>query len=156
MSSTILLLRHAEEASEEGSMDLSAGGRRRATRLANYLPREFGPPHALFVAEPSGASVRCYLTLRPLADALALRIDGSYKAREFGLLAWKLLADPELANKTIVVCWSHTDLPALATALGVVGGDFPRRWKDETFNLIVRLTHKQRGSTKAKSFVQPF
>ena len=102
MPKTILLLRHGEEPKDPKSLDLSAAGRERAEKLASFIPKYFGRPDFIFAAAPTDASVRSYLTVRPLADSIDGCIDGSYKAREFGLLASKLLADPPLlwANRS--------------------------------------------------------
>lgn len=156
MSKTILLLRHAEEPKDPASLDLSQSGRNRAEKLASFIPAQFGVPDFVFAASPTGTSVRAYLTMRPLADALKARIDGSYKARDFGPLASKLLNDPVFVSKLIVVCWTHSELPALANSLHVRPGDFPKRWDEKVFNLIFRLAYKQRVTPKVKKFPQPF
>jgi broad specificity phosphatase PhoE len=83
MSKKIILLRHAEEPEDGDSLDLSEAGRTRAEKLASYIPKTFGKPRFLFAAAPSDKSVRCYLTLRPLADRLRLNIEGTYEEREF-------------------------------------------------------------------------
>jgi hypothetical protein len=42
-------------------------------------------------------------------------------------LAKHILSDPNLAGKTVVICWVHDYLPALAKAFGVKPE--PARWK---------------------------
>jgi hypothetical protein len=156
MPKTTLLLRHAEEPKEQASLDLSQAGRNRADKLSSFIPSEFGVPDFVFAASPTDASVRAYLTMRPLADATKRRIDGSYKARDFGALASKLLNDPAFAGKLIVVCWTHSELPALASSLNVRLGDFPEQWDEKVFNLIFRLAYKQGARPKVKKIPQPF
>ena len=120
MSKIVLLLRHGEEPKEQSSLDLSEIGRTRARKLAAFIPKQFGAPDFIFAASPTGASVRSYLTMRQLADTIKSRIDGSYKARDFAQLASKVLADPAFDDKVIVICWTHSELPALASALNNV------------------------------------
>jgi hypothetical protein len=156
MPKTILLLRHGEEPKDTNSLDLSDTGRDRAEKLATFIPKQFGPPDFIFAAAPTGASVRPYLTVRPLTDSIEGRIDGSYKARDFGMLASKLLADPAFVGKVIVVCWTHSELPALASSLNVRLGDFPEKWDEKVFNLIFQLTYKERARPKVKKVGQPF
>jgi hypothetical protein len=156
MPKTILLLRHGEEPEEANSLDLSEGGRKRALKLASFIPKRFGLPDMIFAASPTGASVRAYLTMRPLSDSISVRIDGSYKARDFGALAYKLLADPACVGKTIVVCWTHTELPALASSLHAPLADFPEQWDDTVFDLIFQLVYKGGGRPKVKKVAQPF
>ena len=98
MSKKIILLRHAEKTADGDSLDLSEAGRTRAEKLASYIPKTFGKPGFLFAAAPSDSSVRCYLTLRPLADRLQLNIEGTYEEREFAALSGKLLADLQYAT----------------------------------------------------------
>ena len=155
MSKTIVLLRHGEEPRDWSSLDLSAIGRNRAQRLASFIPKHFGVPDFVFAATPTGDSVRAYLTMRPLVDATKGRINGSYKAREFGLLASKLLVDPAFVGKVIVVCWTHTELPALAASLNVRSGDFPERWDEKVFDLIFKLAYKDRARPKVRKVAQP-
>ena len=156
MPTTILLLRHGEEPKATSSLDLSDAGRDRAEKLASFIPRQFGRPDFIFAAAPTDASVRCYLTVRPLADSIETLIDGSYKARDFRMLASKLLADPAFVGKSIVVCWTHSELPALASSLNVRLGDFPEKWDEKVFNLIFQLTYKERARPKVKKVGQPF
>jgi phosphohistidine phosphatase SixA len=155
MPKTILLLRHGEEPKDTNSLDLSDTGRDRAEKLASFIPKQFGRPDFIFAAAPTGASVRCYLTLRPLADCIKGSVDGSYKAREFGMLASKLLADPAFVGKSIAVCWTHSELPALASSLNVRLQDFPEIWDEKVFNLIFQLTYKERARPKVKKVHQP-
>ncbi len=156
MSKKILLLRHAEEPDDDDQLDLSEEGRQRAERLSTYIPKTFGRPAFLFAAAPSSSSVRCYLTLRPLADRLRLSIDGSYEDREFGMLASKLLSDPAFDSALAVVAWTHKQLSALASALKVSRDDFPAKWDEDAFDLIFELTWKTRAGPKVKRIKQPF
>jgi len=156
MPTSILLLRHGEEPKDLRSLDLSVAGCERAEKLARFIPKQFGVPDFVFAAAPTGASARSFLTMRPLAESIEARIDGSYKARNFGALASKLLADPAFFDKMIVVCWTHNELPALASSLNVRMGEFPERWDDKVFNLIFQLSYKQRSRPKVKKIAQPF
>ncbi len=149
-------MRHAEEPAIDGSLDLSDLGRARAERLAPYLAKKFGRPDFIHVAAPTESSARCYLTMRPLADAAGVTIDGRYKSLEFGLLAARLLADPAYTGKSSFVCWTHKDLPALAGALDVRVEDFPLRWDERVFDHVYLLSYKRRGRPQVKRFIQRF
>ena len=94
--------------------------------------------------------------MRQLADSIKSRIDGSYKARDFAQLASKVLADPAFDDKLIVICWTHSELPALASSLNIRTGDFPEQWDEQVFNLIFQLTYKDRARPKVKRVAQPF
>jgi len=157
MPKKIVLLRHAEEPPPEtDSMDLSKAGRRRAEKLAKYIPQTFGKPAYLFAASPGADSVRAYLTLRPLADATGLVIDGSYESREFAVLANKLLHDPRFDDACIVVAWTHKELPTLGSALGAPRNAFPKEWYEGVFDLCFEFTYKKSTSPKVRRVEQPF
>ena len=156
MPKKIVLLRHAEEADVENSLDLSPEGRLRAGKLAKYIPKVFGTPQFVFAAAPSDSSVRCYLTVRELADVLDLQVDGSYKANEFALLATKLFGDPAFDDAIVVIAWTHKELPSLAAYLNVRRSDFPRSWDEEVFNVTYELTYRRGGHPKVKRIKQPF
>ena len=94
MSKAILLLRHGEEPAIQPNLDLSSDGQKRAERLAKFIPKEFGKPGSIFVASPSSSSVRCYLTMRPLATALKATIDASFKREDYAPLAFKSKSRP--------------------------------------------------------------
>jgi hypothetical protein len=137
-------------------MDLSKSGRRRAEKLAKYIPQTFGKPDYLFAASPVADSVRAYLTLRPLADASGLVIDGSYKSTEFVYLSSKLLHDPRFDDSRIVVAWTHKELPTLGSALGAPRDALPKQWEDNVFDLCFALTYKKSASPKVRRLKQPF
>ncbi|MBU6401848.1 MAG: histidine phosphatase family protein [Verrucomicrobia bacterium] len=138
----IILLRHAEKPLNQREVHLSAQGRQRAVALVPFLTTTpalvtNGLPVALFATRPTrhDHSRRPYETLTPLAQHLRLRIQTPYPAAGYAALAERILADPAYDGKTVVVCWVHTHLPALAKALGVrakvpswPGGVYDRVW----------------------------
>jgi phosphohistidine phosphatase SixA len=156
MPKTILLLRHGEEPEVKPNPDLSREGQSRAERLAKYIPKQFGKPGHIFAASPSSSSVRSYLTMRPLAAALHLTVDTSFKGEDFAPLAFKLLGDPSLRNELIVVCWSHNELPSLAAYLNVRRRDFPTCWPDEVYDQIFALSYGRGARPTVKAVTQPF
>jgi len=156
MSKTILLLRHGDEPAVQPNPDLSSDGQKRAERLAKFIPKEFGKPGSIFAASPSSSSVRCYLTMRPLAAALKTTVDASFKGEDFAPLAFKLLGDPSLRNELVVVCWTHNELPSLAAYLNVSRKDFPTCWPEEDYDSLFVLSYKDGTRPIAKAMTQPF
>ena len=155
VTSQILLLRHAEQPANEDDLDLSASGRARAAWLAAYLPKQFGRPSAVHAAAPNRFSVRAFVTMRPLSETLGLKLDAAVKATDVEKLAARLLDDEALSGKLAVVCWTHTELPNLARALKVKRGDFPKAWGEDVYNLVYRLSYKDKGAPSVRRFVQP-
>ncbi len=143
----IILIRHAEKSADEQDPNLSAEGRDRAQRLVAWLTegKVLGtndPPAALYAAEPSnqGRGVRCVQTLEPTARHVNLPIRTPYRPDEYVKLAARLLRSASLRGKTVVVCWSHEELPQLAAALGV--RPEPPKWKDKDFKSAYIITYE--------------
>ena len=152
----ILLLRHGEKPDDPKSPDLAPAGMVRAERLAVYIPATFGRPNFVFAAAVAKDSVRSYLTMRPLCDATEVPLDASFKGKKYEDLATKLLSDPAYADRMVVVCWSHNELPEVAEALNARAGDYPDPWDPEVFNLILQLDYGKGGEPTVTSVIQPF
>jgi hypothetical protein len=155
----IVLLRHGEEPNDPThpeNPDLSAAGRVRASKLAKYIPKTFGRPDVVVAAAPSRTSVRPFLTVRPLCDALGLRLDTSIKANKSEALAETLLTESIFNDKLIVICWTHKELPILAKGLNAPRGDYPDPWEESVFDLMLELSYKRRIKPSVRTIVQPF
>ncbi len=138
----VILLRHAEKPADESEVNLSQRGQARARALAAFLTTEpvlgtNGQPSALFAPKVTrrGHTFRPYETLKPLADHLKLSVQTPYGPSDYAALARHILSDPALDGKTVVVCWIHDRLPALAKALGVEPK--PARWKGSVYNRVL-------------------
>jgi phosphohistidine phosphatase SixA len=151
----IILLRHAEKPADEGDMHLSPAGRARADRLASYIPKTFGSVDAIFASAISKHSARPYETVEPLARRLGLSISDPYADDDFAAMARALLSRPDLAGKSVVVCWHHGKLPKLAAALGAPTGSYPDPWDPAVFDLILRLTYGAGGACHVDRVVEP-
>jgi hypothetical protein len=138
---TILLIRHAEKLTG-GRIDLSPTGFERA----RLLPRLFGPtlrpdvptPQVLFATHISAHSNRPVQTVTPLAEALHLPIDDSFKNDEYAALASTLLSG-KYAGKVVLVVWHHGEIPNLARALGATPPYSP--WPDQQYDRIWRIDY---------------
>ena len=87
-------------------------------------------------------SIRSYLTMKPLCDAIAVPLDSSTPTKDYqGLAATPLLSDDIYAAKLVVACWPHGELPALVTALRARQGDYPDPWESSVFDLILQLDY---------------
>ena len=152
----ILLMRHAEKTGDKDDIHLSKGGRKRAERLADYIPREFGKPDFLFAAAPSKNSIRSIETLQPLADATGVRLNCDIEDKQFLDLTRRLISAAEYAGKLIVICWHHNSLPAIAAALGAQPGTYPPDWDEDVFDLIVDLAYQSGAKPNVQLIQQPF
>lgn len=137
----IILLRHAEKPDDEAALHLSSRGQQRARALADFL----GQPNALTSNAPIAAlyatrvtthahSQRTGETLGPLAKKLGLAVQTPFEAELYPLLARDILRNRAYQGKTVVICWTHHDIDALAEELGV--HPRPPKWKDKTFDRL--------------------
>ena len=88
MPAEIIIIRHAEKPVQGNQLSLQ--GRERAAALAQYFlgdldVLEFGPPVAIYAQSQKhgSSSVRAIQTVKPLADALHLRINDSFNRDDY-------------------------------------------------------------------------
>ncbi len=142
----IYILRHAEKpAPEENSPDLTPTGFKRAEALPSLfvqMPGSPAPrlpkPDAIFATARSKSSNRPVETVTPLAQLLKLPIQHGFDERATGPLAAEVLGG-KYAGKTVLICWHHGQIPALASALGVA--DAPAAWEAPVFHQIWKITY---------------
>ena len=147
----IILLRHAEKPPGRYAVHLDERGEARAQALVSFITTNRvltanGLPAALFAPRftARGHAQRPYETLQPLAEHLHLPIQTPFGSKEVAALARLLLHDPALDGKTVVICWVHEQLPALAKCLGVKPE--PEPWPAELYSRAWLITyHKHRA-----------
>jgi phosphohistidine phosphatase SixA len=140
----IVLIRHAEKPADEEDPHLTDLGRQRARQLGAWLKGDpelaANLPTALYAAKPSrrGRGVRPLETLQPLAAELKLQVRTPWEAEDYSRLANELLRDTSLKGQTVLVCWTHSELPDFAAALGVKPK--PRDWKAKDYRSVYLIT----------------
>ncbi len=141
----ILLIRHAEKSGDKTDPHLNARGYARAAALARLFPARFEAPDFLLATKASAHSNRPVETITPLARALHLPIDKRFAEDECAALAKELLSRGRYSGKTMLICWHHGTIPALAAALGVVNPPSP--WPDAQFDRIWLIQYAGRSVT---------
>jgi len=154
----IILMRHADKTDDSEDEDLSDAGEARAQRLATYIPETFGKPDIIIATAHSKHSNRPKETVQPLADALGLKIQHDFENKEFADLVDEIFNDPDYKNKTIVICWHHGNLPAMAALLGVPAGSYPDPWPADAYNIILDLQYDPFSGSppKVTQVTEPF
>jgi broad specificity phosphatase PhoE len=142
------LIRHAEKPDDSGS-DLSPTGFERARQLPNlFLPpgarHDLPTPQFLFAAKASASSNRPVETLTPLAAALHLPINDTFRNEDYTHLAATLLSG-KYDGKVILIAWHHGKTPQLATALGATPPYTP--WPDRQYDRIWRIDYVNHKAT---------
>ncbi len=151
----LLIMRHGEKTGDNLDPHLSAQGQHRAARLATYIPQQIGTPDFLIAARSSNKSQRPTDTLEPLADALALDINGKFDDDETDALI-DHLTKPKYAGKFGVIAWRHGNIPALLAALGARAGSFPQAWDERVFNLIIDMNFSAEYPPEVRKILEPF
>lgn len=154
----IILMRHADKTDDPSNEDLSDAGVERAKRLATYIPETFGRPDIIIATAHSKHSDRPKETLEPLADALDEGIQHYFEKDEFPDLIDEIMNDPDYKNKTVVICWHHKELPAMAALLGAPSGSYPDPWPDDAYNVIIDLQYDPFSGSppKVTRVIEPF
>ena len=135
----ILVMRHAEKPVDPDDPNLTKKGHARAEKLAEYIPDKFGKPDFIFAAAITRHSARPYETVRPLSKATGVGIDATIADNDYGSLAKELLTKKKYADKLVVVCWHHGNIPPMLRYLGAKKGDYPNPWDHTVFDLILQV-----------------
>lgn len=135
--SRIILMRHADKPDDPDDPDLSSAGVVRAGHLATYIPQTFGKPDYIIATAHSKHSDRPLETVEPLARAVGVPVQHDVRDKEFEDLIDAIFSDEAYRGKTLVICWHHGTLPAMAALLGAPVGSYPDPWPDDTYNVIL-------------------
>jgi phosphohistidine phosphatase SixA len=156
--SRIILMRHADKPDDPDNPDLSPAGVIRAEHLATYIPQAFGKPDYIIATARSKHSDRPVETVAPLAQAVGVRVEHDIDDKDFEDLVDEIFSDAAYHGKTVVICWHHGTLPAIAALLGAPVGGFPDPWPDDTYNVILDFRYDPNsGSPPAVTRVtEPF
>ncbi|MDB6022690.1 MAG: hypothetical protein JWQ04_2547 [Pedosphaera sp.] len=144
----ILIIRHAEK--PESGYELSPAGQKRAEAYVGYFknftldsqPFKFD---YLFATADSKSSHRPRLTLEPLSQALALKLDVRFKNKQFQDLTHELQSQDH--GKHILIAWHHGEIAELAESLGASPAALlPKgKWPPEEYGWVLQLRYDHAG-----------
>ena len=148
----VYLFRHAECNMPACGVHLCRSGISRARYLPSLFAgaggrRTLRPPLALYALDPSRAPyfAREYETFIPLASSLNLTINATFGRGDEARLAASILDHGLSPGAATAVCWRHTQIGAVAAALGCTpsmsGRCVPYAWptSDYTSYLVLEL-----------------
>ena len=159
----VVIIRHGEkpankpaDKSESGD-NLSCQGQNRALQLPAVLIKKMGKPDYTYVPalklDKYTAHSRMFQTVTPFAVKYNLSINSKYQADDFAGAAKSVLKK----NGTVLMVWSHSEMPDLAGALGVNhppkynGADFDSMWIVTYANGKAQLTVEQEGLSPSET-----
>jgi hypothetical protein len=150
----IILLRHAEKPEDPNDPHLSPAGVKRADRLVSFIISDpvmskFGLPVAVFATQTTkhDNGQRTQETVAPLARELKLPVQTPFLSKDYAALAKQILANPAYSGKTVLICWTHAEIPQLVAALGVKPR--PKKWKGSVFDKVYVISNQNRELTLA-------
>lgn len=154
----VLIVRHGEKnADADLTGDLSVQGRERAKALHKLFEKSaersepFAKPEFIFAGKDKNSSRRCSLMVAPLAESLKLTVNAKYSTDEPEKLAAEIFGHKKYAGKTILVCWRHSTMHALAVHLKVEHA--PKEWKDTIFDRVWQIDYDN-GKAKFQNLPQ--
>jgi broad specificity phosphatase PhoE len=145
--SRIILMRHADKPDDRDDPDLSEAGVTRAKHLATYIPQTFGKPDYIIATAHSKHSDRPTETVKPLAEAIGVSVQHDIEDKDFEDLVEEIFSAPAYHGKTIVICWHHGTLSAIAVLLGAPTGSYPDPWPDDTYNVILDFRYDPKSGS---------
>lgn len=132
----VVIVRHGEKPASGDN--LSCQGENRALQLPAVLLSKFGKPDYTYVPSldlgKSSKHARMFQTVSPMAIKLNLVVNSRFAEADVSGAA----ADIRKRTGVVLVVWEHSQIPALATALGV--GQSPS-WSGDDFDSIWVLTY---------------
>ena len=152
----IMIIRHAEKpgddgkpngVNDEGKTDeesLTTLGWQRAGALVvlfdpargSLQSTDLATPNVLFAAvvAPHAKSQRPTETITPLSERLdiALNANGKYTKGQEADVAKAAIA----SQGTVLICWQHEDIPAIAANIPLSNGPVPQEWPGNRFDVV--------------------
>jgi hypothetical protein len=159
----IMIIRHGEKPGDTPGEGIDPSGKpddhsltARGWTRARSLPQLFAPtagspkpglaqPKTIFAASSTGAGTgqRTRETVSPLSSRLGVPVNTSYgKGQEAALVK---AATVQSQKGPVLVSWQHGEIPAIASALKVVGPQPPKSWPDSRYDVVWTFTQTPDG-----------
>jgi hypothetical protein len=153
----IILIRHGEKPADPDNSHLSPAGVARAQQLVPFITKDpamskLGVPVAVFASQTTkhDNGQRSQETVAPLAKALNLPVQTPFRSNNYAALAEQILANPAYSGKTVLIAWTHEEIPRLAAALGVTPR--PPKWKDSVYDRVYVISYGKGGKASLANY----
>lgn len=136
--SDIYVIRHAEKPNDDSKPHLSKKGYERAQALIQVFSSEgtrFKVPQVIVAQHPrkKNGSIRAIETATPLAEALGLEVDTSFKVKDSVNMAEHVLSSTETEDKVVLIVWGHDEIPEIANTFGSKNLS---SWSSQTYDRV--------------------
>lgn len=154
LPSQIIIIRHGEK-SINGD-NLNCAGLNRSIQLARVLYNKFKIVNHIYVphlnpkADGTKRS-RMFQTITPYAVQYNIEINSSYNKDDFNDIVTAIKQD----SGTVLFVWDHSNIPALASTLGVTDvtkwnkNDFDSIWIIDPVNKTLKITQEKISPSQA-------
>ncbi len=148
----ILIIRHGEKPANTSDGNLSPRGYQRAQALTSLFSRQpqllaFGRPVSMFAFNNFGdGSNRGIETATPLANTLGIPVNSSFRPSETSDIAKFIFETAAFNHKMVMIVWRHSDMQALATALGIQNAP---AWQSNVFDRIWEIDYTPLGQVSS-------
>lgn len=136
--SKIVLFRHGEKTDGDG---LTPKGFLRANLLSSCLIQRYPAMKGIYAAGSGlgDSSVRKVQTVAPLISQMvfinpAIAINTIYLKFQYKQAAAEILSSHLFTNQIVLVCWSHSTIPAFAKELGA--RRVPDKWPSSRYDML--------------------
>ncbi len=136
----VVIIRHGEKPADHvnGGDNLSCQGQNRALQLAALLYQKIGKPDYTYVpalkTDKATTHSRMFQTVTPFAVKHNLTINSKYGGDDFTGISKSVFKK----TGTVLMVWSHSEIPELAKALGV---NNPPDWAQSDFDSIWMMSY---------------
>jgi phosphohistidine phosphatase SixA len=150
-NAVILIIRHAEKPdTADHDPGLTPAGLQRAADYVSYFQSyKIGTTllhvNHLIASTDTKHSQRPHLTVDPFSQASGLPIDSRFADKDVDGLAAALKSEPR--GKTVLICWHHSEIPALLQDLGADPNTLlPQgKWPSRVFSWVVQMRYDAAG-----------
>ena len=141
----VIIIRHGEKPAEGKNLDVQ--GYERAAALPYYFIKlnQENPIVAVYAMQPNltqHTSKRPVETCHPTADYFHVPLIINYSHDDYAKMATDIKNNPAYDGKTVVICWEHHVIPAIAKSFGY---DNNLTWPGDVFDATWIISYAKNG-----------
>lgn len=158
--SRVVLFRHGEKSYINPEDGLTQKGQIRANLLSDLLIERYPLMKAIYAAGvgPGDESNRKIQTVAPLVAKMIflnpeIAVNTKYLKYEYKQVVDEILSTSSYMNRTVLICWTHNTLPALAKAFQIPR--IPPIWPEHRYDVLWEIDLYQKKLTQIPQLLLP-